>query len=282
MAKETTKEAATDKVEFMEDPLQEQVNERSYTRPNVNINPNDLRQDIPEPRYTAPPINLDQPTFSQPPPPKPEPKPFNPEMASMPKDEQKTAVKAVAQTIISVYEWVNQIADKSLQVKQKDLDKLAMNGLIDFSIQVPVSSGSSQMLSLGEVLMDYNSQAKGVIVVTEEFKKEVIPVLERVLAKRGIGMSDENLLVFLVAKDAITKFTIYGQMRGQMNDLIKQMKEMTAEFRQTRTAAVTPTETEPTPEPEEEFYEEEFTGSVADRAIAEIKRGRGRPRKEDY
>lgn len=219
-------------------PFDKPVNEKPYTRPNITVNPGDLQGDIPEPSFTPPPINLNavpggtpnQPSASAPPPPKKEPpKPLNPDMEGMAKRDSSKAASHVANMIMGGYEWLNQFASKGMVFPESKLNKLARTGEIDFSIQIPYDYASSQTMSLGEFVQEYNSQNKNAFEVSEKFKQEVTPVLKRVLEKRGVGMTDEQYLVYLFGKDISVKAVMFASARSQMSQMLKMFKEMTVE-----------------------------------------------------
>jgi uncharacterized protein (TIGR02145 family) len=106
----------------------------------------------------------------------------------------------------------------------------------------------------------WNEQNKDALTVSKEFKKEVTPVLTRVLEKRGAGLTDEQYLGYLVGKDLIVKLVIVGQLRSTMNDMINVIKDYTEATKagngvtpqpQQQAAAqqqVTPTPTTPQPQ----------------------------------
>jgi hypothetical protein len=80
----------------------------------------------------------------------------------------------------------------------------------------------------GDFFKEYNNQVEGILKVSDEFKEEVTPVLERVLAKRGVGMTDEQLLMFMFGKDIAAKSMMFFQQKQQLNFMIQSIKEATA------------------------------------------------------
>lgn len=212
------------------DPMGQPINEKSYTRPNVTIDPKDLAADIPEPSFQPPPIDIGNPSLDSKP--KKEPvKPLNPEMNDLPKKDKDLAARHVANMIMQGYEFINVQANKGMMFNEKKLNKLAREGEIDFSIQIPYDYTTNQTISAGEFIQEFNNQQKDTLVVSEQFKEEVTPVLERVLQKRGIGMTDEQYLIFLFGKDIAIKGTQFMAARSQMNEIIKMMREMTEEMK---------------------------------------------------
>lgn len=235
------------------DPLGQPINEKPYTKPNVTVDPKEIMGDIPEPSFQPPPLDLGSPQFSEPTP-KREQKPFNPEMNDLPKKEKELAASHVAKMIMQGYDFMHSIANKGMVFNDKKLNKLAREGEIDFSIQIPYDYSSNQTISAGDFIKEFNQQQKDALVVTNEFKEEVTPVLERVLKKRGVGMTDEQYLIFLFGKDIAIKTTQFMAARSQMGEIINQLKEITEELKSSRGGGYSTTESyAPQPEGEQAY-----------------------------
>ena len=235
------------------DPMGAPINEKPYTKPNVKINPKDLQGDIPEPTFQAPLIDLDKPPLEQvPPTPKKEREPFNKEMNELPKKEKEMAAHHVANMILQVYEGLNHLANQGMVFNEKKLNKLQQEGEVDFSIRIPLNYKSNETITAAEFIDDFNSQRKNALKVTQEFKDEVTPILERVLRKRGVGMTDEQMLVFLFGKDIALKGQEFLVARQQMGDIIGMLKEQTLEMKKGNFRSQMPT---PPPPPQPDMYE---------------------------
>lgn len=210
------------------DPMGAPINEKAYTKPNVRINPKDLQGDIPEPSFQAPLIDLDKPKLEDVPPiPKKEKEPFNKEMNDLPKKDKEVAASHVANMLMQVYEGLNHLANQGMMFNDRKLNKLQQEGEVDFSIRVPKDYTSNQTMSAAEFIQEFNRQQKDSLKVSKEFKEEVTPILERVLRKRGIGMTDEQMLIFLFGKDIAIKGQQFMVARSQMGEIIDMLKEQT-------------------------------------------------------
>ena len=203
-------------------PLDEMVNEKSYSQLNVNAAAADLNKPIDEPRFTPPPLQSktipqNEETRKR--------EPINPEMKQLPKKETEMAAAHMAKLLLNGYEWMHQLANKGLQVSEKKLTKLQAEGEINLNAMIDYDYG--KQMRAGDFFKDYNEQVGDVLKVTDEFKEEVTPVLERVLAKRGVGMTDEQLLMFMFGKDIATKSMIFFQQKTQLNYMIQSIKEAT-------------------------------------------------------
>ena len=211
------------------DPMAEPINERPYTKPNVNISQKELMNDIPEPSFSPPPIDLGKPPIDVKPPNKEPDKPYNPQMNELGKKEKAFAINHVAEVIMQGYEWMHDAANKGMVFNERKMNKLSREGEIDFSIQIPYDYATESTMSAGEFVQEYNQQNKNALTVSPDFKEKTMPVLKRVLEKRGIGMTDEQYLIYLFGKDIAVKGVMFMTARGQMNEIIKMMKEMTQE-----------------------------------------------------
>jgi len=60
---------------------------------------------------------------------------------------------------------------------------MQLAGEIDLNISLPFGTGT---ITAGELISDYNSQTSDALVVSRDFKKEVPPVLTRILQKGGL------------------------------------------------------------------------------------------------
>ena len=183
-----------------------------------------------------------------------------------------------------------------MMFNEKKLNKLAQEGEVDFSLRIPLDYTTNQTVTLSEFVQEFNSQQKDSLTVSKEFKEEVTPVLERVLKKRGIGATDEQMLIFMFGKDIAIKGSMFFAARSQMSEIVGMMKEMTEQMKggnfssQMQTPPPPPPPpTQPTPsEPiilgeddyennfEEEFEEEydlddnEIVGTVSEQVEAQL------------
>lgn len=234
-------------------PFLEQVSEKPYSTVNVGVTQEQLKASIPEPVYS--PFSVDsnenpynmlggdgQPSGGGQ---KRESAPFNPMMNDVSDGDKKMGAQHMAKLLVDGYEQLHVFGNKALQVPERKIRKLEKEGLIDLSIPIPYEYGKT--ITAGEFLQDYNEQNKDALTVSREFKKEVTPVLTRVLEKRGAGLTDEQYLGFLVGKDLIVKLVIVAQLRSTMNDMINVIKDYTEATRAGN--GVPPQPQAPTPQP---------------------------------
>jgi len=235
-------------VEIIDDfnPLGEPILEKEYTKHNVKIDPKDFSSDIPEPSFSPPPMGgtLKQEEKTK----KPEPKqPINKEFNAMSNKDKEDSAGKFAEMMMTGYKALNGWVDSKLLFDEKKINKLSREGEIDLSMQVPITH--NQTMSVGQFIDEYNEQTRGTIKVSKEFEQEVMPVLTRVLAKRGVGFSDEQYLGYLVIKDGLTKSFLVSQSISVKKEFLQMFKD----GMQTRNAQFTPPPmNNPQPEPQTE------------------------------
>lgn len=236
-------------------PFLQSVNEKPYSQMNVGVTQEQLSGAIPEPTFSPHTIDSNENPYnmlngdgipSGGGTPKRESAPFNPMMNDVPDGDKKMGAQHMAKLLVDGYEQLHVFGNKALQVPERKIRKLEKEGLIDLSIPIPYEYGKT--ITAGEFLQDFNEQNKDALTVSKEFKKEVTPVLTRVLEKRGAGLTDEQYLGYLVGKDLIVKLVIVAQLRTTMNDMINVIKDYTEATR--GGGGVPPQPQAPTPQPQ--------------------------------
>ena len=104
-------------------------------------------------------------------------------------------------------------------------------------------------ITAGEFIQEFNEQNKDTLTVSKEFKKEVTPVLTRVLQKRGAAMTDEQYLGFLILKDVGLKAIIVTQVKSSMNEMLNVIKDYTQAIRESGTSTPPPPTQPSNPKP---------------------------------
>lgn len=152
---------------------------------------------------------------------------FNPAMNNLDKKAQKNGSEQMVDAVLDGYGMLCGWAGSLAKVDQKKIAKLAEEGKLDPTLQLPMPDGDT--ISLSEYVEEYNSQTSGVLTVTQEFKDKVKPVMVRVFQKHNIGMTDEQLLLYYFGTDIISKgATIYG-LRKQNQQMIDVWTQMTTQ-----------------------------------------------------
>ena len=210
----------------IDNPLIEEPILRDYT----NIGTNQVT-DIKEPVYPTPNIHSDS---SIPPPQGADKKIENPAVVDLPPEEKKQAVENMADFAIALYEKLNALGYKLIEIKENKLLEMALRGEIELDAKIP--TGENQFITVNEFVKDYNSQAEKIMVVSNEFKQSIKPPLMRILMRRNWGMSDEQTVILILVNDAAAKIAMMNQQFRQGKDIIATMKEMTEELKKARKA----------------------------------------------
>jgi len=234
-------------------PLMENVNQKSYTRPNVEVAD---ATPIEEPVIIPPSFEqLDagfQASMNENEVPADDRKvwggdePFssaNPYVENLDKKDQRVASQAMVEAVLDGYSQVMGFANKLIQFNISKVQKMIRDGEIDPNLLIPVSGTPMTIL---EYMNEYNNQTKEVLNVSEEFKDKVRPPLLRIFMKRNIGMTDEQLVGYFFIVDIVTKASIVFSLRNQNNELIKSIKEMSAGYTQPPQAVASQMENKPT------------------------------------
>lgn len=224
-------------------PMMDNVIERSYTQVESDANATQLSTAIPEPIATRRTISSRESPYdmlggggvnsggnggggSR----KSDVPPMNPAMNDINDKDKKMGAEHLAKLVVDGYEQLHVFANKALQFPESKLRKLESEGLVDLSIEIPYDYGKT--ITAGEFVKEFNEQNKDALTVSKEFKKEVTPVLTRVMEKHGAGLTDEQYLGYLIFKDVAVKLVIASQMRTTMNDMINVIKDYTIAMRE--------------------------------------------------
>jgi hypothetical protein len=248
-------------------PLGEAVKERSYTKP--NIDGANLEAEIEEPTFTPPSFaDMEEPAGFEA---AQEQQFANPALNDLSDKDKKYATEQMVDVVLDGYEKLTGLANNLVQIKDSRLQGMINRGELNPRVRIPIdASGGS--LSVQEFVTEFNEQTSEAISTSDEFKTEVRPAMVRVFEKRGIGMTDEQFLMYKFGSDMVMKGAVVVQLRSQINSMLDLMKDLSNQ--QTATAAPPPPpaptqaaaptpEPTPTPEPEPVEYaepEEEVVG----------------------
>lgn len=226
------------------DPLAGKVHEKGYSTTNVQVAPENLARPIPEAGFVPPPPNaprVEEHPFAdemkqqqqgntqtgQQAKPKP-PEQFSQDIGSLPPKEKAEAAERAAETALRAYGTMHVWANKWLQISDRKIFKLQTKKEIDLAIPIPYENGKD--IPLGQFIKEYNRQVADTLTVDPEWRAEVKPILARVLAKHGHGISDEYQLGYLVMEDLAGKIGMFSAMKRQTADVMEFAKSQTAEL----------------------------------------------------
>lgn len=193
----------------------------------------------------------------------------NPYTENLDKKDQKKASEALVDAVLDGYTQLNQFANKLIQFNPNKIQKAISDGEIDGNLQIPIQG---QQIGVLDYINEYNKQTEGVIGVSDEFKDKVRPVMVRVFQKRNIGMTDEQLLAYYFGVDIVQKGAMVYSLRGQNAALLEQLKSMSSVTSSPppRQQAQEPQQQAPQQEPQREYVEPDEVKVERDYVEAEV------------
>jgi hypothetical protein len=249
-------------------PLDAPVKQRSYTQHKI-YSDSEVVADLEEPTFQAPNFNdFDEPSAEA----EKEPaKPFNESFSELDGKEKTMGAEMMAEMTLDIYEKGCGWLGKMPEISESKLDELIAEGEIDPDIQLPTESGN---IGVKDFASEYNSSIKDAFEVSEDFKNNVRPPLIRVFKKRGIGMTDEQLLAYYFVTDLGTKTAQAFMLRKTAKNILDSLKENTLAIRESQrptAKAPTPTPTPTAPKKEEtvDYYED--ISEVEERVVRQPK-----------
>jgi hypothetical protein len=210
-------------------PIDEPVMERSYNKVEVIE-----MDDIPEPDLTSErPVFEDAVEVED----TPEEKKAgifddvrNPEMNDLPPKEKKEASGLLANTLFDGVRLLYQLGAKGSKINESKIDEKIISGEIDPDLSVPIAEDGSSLNIKGYSKV-HNEQVDEIFKLEDDFVEEVKPVLIRVLAKKGLGVTDEQFLIIAFGKEVATKAIMFVALKKQGNEVIKQFAKASQQNR---------------------------------------------------
>lgn len=228
--------------EIMDDfsPLDAPVKQRSYTNHKIYSDA-EVVEDLAEPTFQAPNFNdFDEPEAKEP----EEKRVFNESYSELDGKEKTMGAEMMAEMTLDLYTKGCEYMGKIPQISESKLDRLIAEGEIDPSIEIPTEAGN---IGVKDFAQEFNSSIKGAFEVDDEFREKVTPPLVRVFKKRGVGMTDEQLLLYYFGTDIFTRGAQAFMLKKTANSILDSLKENTTAIRESRIPRPEP---KPRPEPD--------------------------------
>ncbi len=230
---------------------------REYTQGYTHTEP--LEGDIPEPTYAPP--NLDDfeeeeaeeaqlgKTEAE------ERPPLNPAYNELGKKEKEMGADAMCEVAIDGYSKLCGLLGNVAVVSDKKLDKEFAEGNIDPKTLLPLDSYGNTA-NVKEFFAAYNEEAKAAFEVSDEFKENIKPPLKRVFMKRGVALTDENLIVYYVVTDLGTKIYSATQLLSTNKQILEGLREQNMHSRAQSAPEPKPSQPSSEAKPQEPVHEE--------------------------
>jgi len=270
--------------------LSEEVDVKEYGQVNVNMTEQEKNSSIPEPSFDFPPDFQDEPEFeesqSSPKRERKEQVPFNESMEDMTPTESKKSAEGMAKMAMMVYEYLHKFPNDAVKFNEDKIRVLHNKGDINLSARITLPDNTNPTLE--DFIKQYNYGMEGSFTVSQEFKDEVMPLLTRILKKKGVGLTDEEQLAFLVVMDLFQKGNQFFMLYKVKKDTLEQLKDISKSLRTTGATVVTPPSVPKKEDKDEETHIEnvkndgtvEIVEVVGEDNLSSKKSGRGRPSKK--
>jgi hypothetical protein len=221
-------------------PFDEPVKERSYTSPNVNAS--DLPDEI-EPSFSDFDEGMSDVSDSSE---KSEPESgtFNPQFNELGKKEKEMGAEMMADIVIDGYSKLKTLMGGMATISESKLDKEFAEGTIDPNIKIPIDEFGNTA-TVKEFAAEFNESSKEAFQTSDEFKENVKPPMVRVFKKKGVGVTDEQLLIYYFGTDLIQSGITAFALKKSTNSILDNLREQTINTRQ-----FTPPPAPPAPAPE--------------------------------
>jgi hypothetical protein len=230
-------------VEVIQDdfsPLDAPVKQRAYTQ--HKLDPTQVMADLEEPTFQRPSFeDLDGTTQEEASEPE---RPFNPSYSELDGKEKTMGAEMMAEMTLDIYEKGCYYMGKIPEISESKIDRLIAEGEIDPNIQLQTEAGA---MPIKDFAVEFNDSIKEAFVVSDEFKEKVKPPLIRVFKKRGIGMTDEQLLAYYFVTDLGAKGAQAFMLKKTTNSIIDSLKENTMAMRENGRGV--------RPEPQQQYQE---------------------------
>ena len=207
----------------------------------------------------------------------------NEAMEELPDKDKKLAATQLVQTVLDGYEMLHELGKNFVKYPEDKLQEKIIKGDIDPTMEIPLDENGTTTNPV-EFFQNFNEQAEEAISYDPEFGEKVRPAMERVFAKKGWGMTDEQFLLVAFGKDAAWKgvqiMTLKKTANGIMNTFEQLQKDKIEAIKQSNRAQrraappiqpdaiVTPPQREPI---QKEVYEaEEVTNQSNEEGIVPI------------
>lgn len=192
------------------------VEDKPYGHKEVDsADTNRLYQPIPEAKFERPKVDFGdrkQSNSNN----QSEQKPLTPE-------EESTAVKASAQAMISFYADAHELAKYFSKIDTDKVQVMAQKGEINGEQTLELANNTH--VTVIEFFQHTNNAIDEVLVVSDDFKREIKPPLERIIRKNKWFISDEVILSEIILRDLSIKAGMIMGIRKTANSVLEMLVE---------------------------------------------------------
>lgn len=149
---------------------------------------------------------------------------FNEPFSELSNKEKTLGAEMMVEMALDMYSKGCGLLGKLPEISESKLDKLIAEGEIHPAITLTTEDGD---LPIKQFAVGYNDAMKSAFEVSDEFKENITPPLIRIFKKRGLAMTDEQLVGYYLITDLGTKGVQAVMLRKTTNDILNQLKQNT-------------------------------------------------------
>jgi len=133
--------------------------------------------------------------------------------------DKKLATKQLVTTVLDGYEMLHELGKNFVKYPEDKLREKIMSKKIDPEMTLPIDASGTEV-GVVEFFEGFNQQAEEAISYDPAFGEKVRPAMERVFAKRGWGMTDEQFLMVAFGKDIAWKGVQIASLKKTANAIV--------------------------------------------------------------
>ena len=154
----------------------------------------------------------------------------NPQLNKASSSEQEESAAYLAEIALDLYDKLHQLTGVWLKFDFDKMQRKAIRGKFNMAVlnmQLPAGepdplTGEQEITTLRQLMLDFNTNADNILIVSEEFKERVRPLLINFLVEKGIGLTSNQSLLMVVVMDIGQKAAMLGQQKMTINGVTKE------------------------------------------------------------
>ena len=190
--------------------LDDDVHVKDYGGIDIPLTEQEKNTRIPEPEFIPPPFQFhadpnsddDSPKSSKVNSSESDGFSLNPQADEVSDEERDAQAKQMANAALDVYSFLHRFPNDLIKFDKDKINDLANDGKINLNARIPIDDIETTIARFIDL---ENERVDGQFYVSKEFRDAVTPPLVRILKKKGAGLTDEQLILFLVIKDITEK-----------------------------------------------------------------------------
>jgi len=245
----------------MYNPLGAPTVEREYSKPPID---NSLTGDIQEPVFhqiSMDDLPEDEVGNSEP------SEIGNPDLIDAEAKDKRLGARMAVDELLSKYALLHQIGAHLAKMSDNKMQDMYTSNLLDPQLVVKTPQGNA---TVADIVEGYNASCDDTIKYDPEFGDKVRKPLERIFAKHGIGLTDEQAVALAFAEDIGVKAVTIYNLKSTINQTLKSISLSYVEQnkKQASQNTVAPPPPPPTTRQKVKKEEEEFAkGNEPEEAI---------------